>query len=127
MSKFLIDSDIIIWTLRGKKETIKLLEDIQQLGAPVCSPISIIEVQLGVRNGEEEKTLELLDSLDVCNIDRDIANLAGEYIRDCKKRGIGLEIPDAIIAASCVFNGLTLVTYNKKHYPIRGLKIHSII
>lgn len=53
MAKFLIDSDVIIWFLRGKKETIELLEKLQKLGVPACSPISIIEVQMGVKKGEE--------------------------------------------------------------------------
>ena len=126
MSKFLIDSDVIIWALRGKKETIYLLREIQQLGVPACSPISIVEVQLGVREGEEEETLEFLNSLNVYNIDKNVANQTGEFIRNYKKKGITLSIPDALIATTCILNDLTLITYNKKHYPLKELKIYPL-
>lgn len=126
MSKFLIDSDVIIWALRGKKETIELLKEIQQSGVPACSPISIVEVQLGIREGEEEKTSELLNSLNVYNIDENIANQTGEFIRNYRKKGITLSIPDALIATTCILNNLTLITYNKKHYPLKELEIYSI-
>ena len=126
MSKFLLDSDIIIWALRGRKKIVALLEEIQKFGVPACSPISIVEVQLGVKKGEEEKTSDLLNSLNICNVDKKIANLAGKYIRDYKKKGISLEIPDAIIGATCVLNDLTLITYNKKHCPFKELKMHPL-
>lgn len=126
MSKFLIDSDVIIWFLRGKKETIELLEKLQKFGVPSCSPISIIEVQMGVKKGEEEKTSALLNSLEVYSIDREIGNVAGEYLREYKKKGITLEIPDAIIGATCILNDLILVTYNIKHYPFKELKFYPI-
>lgn len=126
MAKFLVDSDVVIWFLRGKKETIELLRNLQEFGVPGCSPISTIEVQLGVKNGEAEKTFEFLNSLQIYSIDRDTANLAGEYIRKYKKKGVKLEIPDAIIAATCVLHDLILVTYNPKHYPYKNLKIYRI-
>lgn len=125
-SKFLLDSDIIIWFLRGKKEIIELLERLQKSGVPACSPISIIEVQMGVKKGEEEKTSIFLNSLEICSINREVANKAGEYIREYKKKGITLEIPDAIIGASCILHDLILVTYNPKHYPFKNLKIYPI-
>lgn len=126
MPKFLIDSDIIIWCLRGRKDIEKLLQELQESGVPACSPISIVEVQLGVIKGEEEKTSKFLNSLKVYPMGRTIANLAGKYIREHKKKGTTLEIPDAILAATCFLHNLTLVTYNVKHYPFQGLKIYSI-
>ncbi|GAI42299.1 unnamed protein product, partial [marine sediment metagenome] len=62
--KFLIDSDVLIWALRGQKQTLGLLRTLQSLGIPACSPISIIEVKLGVKSGEEKKTNAFLNSLE---------------------------------------------------------------
>lgn len=126
MPKVLIDTDIIVWFLRGRKEVIRLLEELQKSGVPTCSSISIVEVQSGVINGEEEKTSKFLNSLEVCPVNREIANLAGEYIRKYKKKGIILEIPDVIIGATSILHNLTLVTYNIKHYPFKELKFYSI-
>jgi len=122
--KFLIDSDVIIWALRGQRETLELLRTLQGLGIPACSPISIIEVKLGVKGGEERKTTSFLDSLEVYPIDRQVADKASEYIVGCRRKGITLGIPDAIIAATCTIHELTLVTYNTKHYPLPEVKFY---
>ena len=126
MSRFLLDSDVIIWFLRGKRETRELLRELQKYGVPGCSPISIVEIQLGVKEGEEEKTNAFLESLELYALDREIANKAGEHIREYRKTGMTLNPPDAIIAATCLVNDLILVTYNPRHYPLPELKIWPI-
>jgi len=123
MSKYLLDSDIIIAFLRGEKKTIKLLKDLEKIaGVPATSPICVAEVQAGVRSGEEEKTNGFLESLKIYVLDRGIANKAGEYIREYQKRGITLLLPDALISATCTINSLILATYNIKHYPMPEVK-----
>jgi len=127
MSKFLIDTDVMIWHLRGKKETKDLLKSLQKAGVPMCSPISIIEVQVGVKPGEEEFTNEFLESLNVCNMNREIANKAAEYLTAYREKGITLQILDAIIAATCVVRDLILVTYHDRHYPMPEIRVYPII
>lgn len=122
--KFLIDSDVIIWALRGQKETLELLRTLQSAGIPACSPISIIEVKLGAKSGEERKTNVFLDSLEVYPLDHQVADKASECITECRRKGTTLGIPDAIIAATCITHGLTLVTYNTKHYPLAEIKFY---
>ena len=122
--KFLLDSDVIIWALRGQKETLELLRRLQSVGIPACSPISIIEVKLGAKSGEERKTNVFLDSLEVYPLDRQVADKASECITECRQKGTTLGIPDAIIAATCIIHGLTLVTYNAKHYPLAEIKFY---
>jgi len=122
--KFLIDSDVIIWALRGQKETLELLRTLQSAGIPACSPISIIEVKLGAKSGEEKKTNVFLDSLEVYPLARQVADKASECITECRRKGTTLGIPDAFIAATCIIHGLTLVTYNTKHYPLAEIKFY---
>jgi predicted nucleic acid-binding protein len=126
MSNFLLDSDVIIWHLRGRKEVTEMLRDLQRFGLPACSSLTFLEVQLGVRKGEEEKTDRFLGSLRVFNVNTEIANKAAKLIREYKAKGITLDLPDAIIAGTCMLNDLILVTYNTKHYPISGLKFHPV-
>jgi predicted nucleic acid-binding protein len=82
MSKFLLDSDIIIWHLRGRKEVTEMLREIQTFGVPSCSALSIIEVQTGVKKGEEEGTDRFLGTLRVLDVNREIANKAAKLIRE---------------------------------------------
>jgi predicted nucleic acid-binding protein len=49
MSSFLLDSDVIIWHLRGRSDVTQILRGLQKFGVPACSALSVIEVQLGVK------------------------------------------------------------------------------
>ena len=125
MSRFLLDSDVIIWHLRGRKEVTEMLMDLQKFGVPACSALSILEVQLGVKKGEEDKTNLFLGSLKICDVNIEIANKAAQIIREHKVKGITIDLPDAVIAATCLLYDLILVTFNTKHYPVAGIKFHN--
>ncbi len=126
MSKYLLDSNIIIWHLRGRREITEMLKDLQRSGLPACSAISVLEVQLGVKTKDEEgKTNRFLESLKVFDVNIDIAKMATQLIREYKAKGVTMDIPDSIIASTCILHDLILVTYNRKHYPISGLKFHT--
>jgi predicted nucleic acid-binding protein len=124
MSRFLLDSDVIIWHLRGRQEITAMLKDIQKFGVPACSALSVLEIQVGVKKGEEEKTDRFMDSLKIFDVNREIASRAARIIRECKKKGIAIDLPDAIIASTCLLQDLILVTCNRKHYPIPELTFH---
>lgn len=124
MSRFLLDSDIIIWHLRGRREIMEMLKDIQKFGLPACSVQSVLEVQVGVKRGEEEITDQFLQSLKVLDLTREIANQAAYLLREYKAKGITLSLPDAVIATTCLEHDLILVTGNQRHYPISDLRFH---
>ena len=125
MSKYLLDSDVIIWHLRGRREITEMLKDLQRSGLPACSAISVLEVQLGIKTrDEEEKTDRFLESLKVFDVSMDIAKMAARFIRQHKGKGVTVDLPDSIIASTCILHDLILVTYNRRHYPISELKFH---
>ena len=126
MSKFLLDSDVIIWHLRGRKEVTETLRDLQRFDLPACSALSVLEVQLGVKKGEEDKTDHFLRSLRIIDVNRGVANMAAKLIREHRAKGVTFDLPDAVIAGSCILYDLLLVTYNTKHYPISGLRFHPV-
>jgi len=125
MLEYLLDSDVLIWQLRGQQETVELLAGLSKKGILACSVVSIVEIQAGVRRGEEKKTDALLDSLKAYDVTPGIANLAGEFIRDYRAKGITLDFVDSIVAATAVIHGLTLFTYNEKDYPMPEVKLYS--
>lgn len=125
MPKFLIDSDVLIWFLRGQKQVVELMDVLKKLGAAACSSISVVEIQSGVKKGEEIKTNQLLDSLVTYPINKEIAYLAGDLIREYKNKGWRVSIPDALIGATCLAHNFILVTLNKRHYPFKEMKIYS--
>jgi predicted nucleic acid-binding protein len=126
MGRFLLDSDIIIWHLRGREEVTMMLRDLQRFGVPGCSALSLLEVQLGVKKGEEEKTNYFFGHLKVFDVNREVASKAAQLIREYRGKGVTLDIPDAVIAATCILNDMVLVTYNRKHYPIKELEFYTV-
>lgn len=125
MIEYLLDSDVLIWQLRDQQETVALLARLSKTGILTCSVVSIVEIQAGVRRGEEEKTNALLDSLKAYDVTSIIANLAGKFIRDYRAKGITLDFVDSIVAATAATHSLTLLTYNVKHYPMPEVKLYS--
>ena len=102
------------------------LKNLQAFGVPACSALSVLEVQVGVRKGEGEKTDAFLSSLRVLNVSREIANKAAQLVREGKSKGITVDLPDAVIAGTSILHHLTLVTYNLKHYPFEEMKFHLL-
>ena len=49
MNEILLDSDVIIWFLRGKEKIVSLLKNIAKEKVLGCSPLSIIEIKLGMK------------------------------------------------------------------------------
>lgn len=123
MSRYLLDSDVVIWLLRGREETRALLDDINVAGVPCCSALTVAEVVVGERPKEKKATRELLDSLKVVPLGYEESVLAGELIKSHRSKGNTLSFVDAGIAATCLHNDLVLVTYNSKHYQMRNLKM----
>lgn len=123
MNNYFLDSNIIIDFLLKRPKSIKILESISINNMPSTSPVCIAEVQLRVKKGEEDKTNQFLDSLIIYDLTKDIANLTGKFIRECKEIGKTLNLIDTLIASTCIINDLILVTYNIKHYFIKDLRL----
>jgi predicted nucleic acid-binding protein len=128
VADFLLDSDVLIWLLRGRTETVELVERLQREtpAALACSTLSSLEVWTGVRPGEERKTQALLESLRVVSVDASIARRAASLLALRKRQRDPREWIDAVIAATCLELRLTLVTYNLRDYPYRDISLYPI-
>lgn len=120
MKKVLVDTDILINFLRGREKAKNYLFSVLEESIIYCSVISIAEIHAGMKEHEREKTIELIDSLNIVDITRDIAEKAGKYKRDEKKQF--LELDDCFIAATALVKGAILATGNGKHYPMEDIK-----
>jgi len=126
MSRYLLDSDVIIWHLRGRREVTAVLEKLLDHGVPACSALSVLEVQAGVKKGEEEKTNRLFQALKGLPVDAEVAHRAGRLVRDHRASGATMEPADAVTAATCLVHDLVLLTYNRKHYAVEGLELFPL-
>ncbi|MBI4690308.1 MAG: PIN domain-containing protein [Nitrospirae bacterium] len=126
MNDYLLDSDVIIWFLRGREEVVTLVKDIAREKLLGCSPLSIIEIRLGMKKGEEDATNLFFDAIKVWEIDKEIADEAANYIVSLKKKGVTLDFVDATIAATCKLKNLTLMTDNIDHYPMQDVRKYKM-
>lgn len=125
MADYLLDSNVLILHLRERPEITALLTRWGKEGTLYISVATRTEIVAGMRPHEEERTLELLDSLENLPVDEAIADRAGRLIYQYARQGIQLSFADALIAATALEHDLTLATTNPKHFPIPELRLYS--
>jgi predicted nucleic acid-binding protein len=114
--RLLIDTDVLVEYLRDRSEAVAYLEGVTS--DLHISVISVAELFAGVRGGEEEKSLgQLLQAFVILPVTEKTARLGGLYRRDYG-RSHATGLADALIAASAEENGLDLVTFNRRHFPM---------
>ncbi len=119
----ILDTNIIIELLKGNKETKELLEGINEEDFAI-SIITSMELYYGAINKRElNKIKKFLKSFDLLLINEEISKIALDLIEKYSKSH-GLEIPDALIAATSIYYDVPLLTYNKKDFKyIEGLQL----
>lgn len=115
---WLIDTDILIDYLRGNENAVKFLDDKFESSFCYLSTITIAELYVGVRDGNERQIIEqFIKEFLIVDIDYEIALNGGLLRRDWgKSHGVGLS--DALIAATAKKLKARLATLNIKHYPM---------
>jgi predicted nucleic acid-binding protein len=117
----LIDSDVLIWYLRGKPG---LTEEIQRLienNGLYSTPVTVTEIFAGSRPSESKLISHVFNLIQVVEINYDMGKLAGEFLNKYRKSH-GLELADSMIGAATSYYELKLWTYNYKHYPMLSEK-----
>ncbi len=113
----LLDSDIIIWFLRGKEDVVSTIHNLIINNKLFISPISIAEIYAGARPKEEKLINAFFSLVEIIDIEISTGILAGQYLSKYSKNHY-IEIADAFIAATANNYSLLLWTLNKKHYPM---------
>ena len=123
MKSVLIDSDVLIEISRARNADItSKWELLSRNPSPIiCNPVSVAELWQGALP-HEHSMLELLFDVLVCiPLDKAVARLAGDYLRQFAKSH-RLQLGDALIAATASIHGLQLWTRNRKHYPMKDIE-----
>ena len=116
----LVDSDILIEVSRGRNADVvsKWIDLSNSDVAVLYSPVSVAELWAGARPNEYDTLSNLFRALTCIPIDAEAGRQAGVYLRQYR-RSHGIEIADALIAASAAANRAELWTQNRKHYPMK--------
>ncbi len=125
---FLIDTDILIWVLRGNKEHVELLRHLKEQKPLSISAITVAEVYKNTFAVELHRTEKMLNELYLWDVNRPIARQAGLYWQQFAKQFKNLHILDCIIAATAREHNLELITLNTRHFPMADIivgKFHA--
>lgn len=119
----LCDTNVIIETLKGDEKTIKFVERIGLENIAISS-VTVMELYFGALNKRElNKIKKHLKALNVVHFDNNVSELAVSMIENYGKSH-GLQIPDAIIAATALLFEMKLFTLNLKDFKyIDGLNL----
>ncbi len=114
---YLLDSDVVIWLLRGKKDIIKAIERLLKKDKTAVSTITIAEIYQNIFPQEEKSVAQFFDAQTALDISPEIAKNAGLMWQKFHGKISGLSLADCLIAQTCKFWQATLVTLNTKHFP----------
>jgi len=121
----LLDSDVVIEVLRGRRPVTEALLALEDAGVRTCAcAVTWAEVYAGLRPGEETLTEAFFGHRSEVVIDATTGRRAGGYLARYA-RSHGVEIADALIAAAATTSGLALWTLNRRHYPMPDLRFYE--
>ena len=125
--KSFIDSDCLIWHLRGERKALNLLKKLRdkEKFELWTGAMQRAEVVFFMRPTEEETTLLFLSQFQTAPVDQWIIDKAGELYRRWNPRN-GTDINDAILAATAMQAGGKIYTLNAKHYPMSEVVVQLV-
>ena len=121
----LFDTNILIDHLKGKSEaTLVLQNSIYAKTLLACSVITTIELLSGMRAEEADKLERFRSGFEKIEVTNKIARSAGIYMSKYRISH-GINMADAIIAASAKHTDSKLYTLNTKHYPMNDIEVEK--
>ncbi len=119
----LCDTNIFIDYFHGEE---RIIQELDYLGFErlAISVVTVAEIYFGMRKRETTKTRELVRKFNLLHLDKNTSKLFIQFMLGYKDMGIA--IPDALIAATTVANGVELFTHNRKDFDfVEGLKLYN--
>jgi len=117
---YLIDTDIIIFALRGDKTVLAKFEENKNIPISI-SMITYAELVFGAKRSQNERTNMLKvnrirEIYPVEELNIGIMELFADIKAKMYSKAKRIEDMDLFIAATAIYNDLTLVTNNTKHF-----------
>ena len=129
MKKYLIDTNICIFYIKGKFDLIKKFEKVNPDNCFI-SEITLAELKFGVENSEKKDTNQkaldyFLTGVKIVPIFHSLDLYAKEKAR-LRKSGTPVDDFDLLIGVTSVTHNLTMVTNNTDHFTrIKGIALED--
>ena len=119
----LVDTDVLIWNLRGNETAAHRLDNSPGFS---LSAVTWMELTQGVRDNAELRVLKQALRFwhaDILHLNESISARSSFLVEEHALAN-SLQLADALIAATALETGLTLLTANDRHYRfIPGLEL----
>ncbi len=125
MTTYLADTNILINALNRKRGHRELLNQFVSQGHRLgCCTVVLAELFSGIQRADLAKVEQFVSMLTWYAATPAIARRAGQLRFDYARKGVSLSLPDMLIAATALEHGLTLITENRKHFPMPELSLY---
>jgi tRNA(fMet)-specific endonuclease VapC len=126
VTRFLLDTTVLIAHLRGDEDVARFLLDLVGAGhvVGVCC-VNVAEIERGIRPRERKAAEALLARLAYLPTTQEAAVRAGRYMAELARRGRTLHLADALVAATARTHGAVLVTDDVADFPMRDVRVVS--
>ena len=125
MADVIVDSDLLIWHLRGRPAAVEYVRALSARGRLGVCAISRTEVLAGARPRELPTTEAFLDACETLPVDARVADRAAAWIRAERRKGLTVAVADALIGATAALAGIPLHTCNARHFQFEGLDVRN--
>ena len=113
----LIDTDVLVWYMRGNDKAKRVIENLNSFSISVVTYIELVQ---GLRNKEELNILRnslKSWSVEIIYINEEIS-VKSMFLVEQYYLSHFLQLADSLVGATAVIYGIPLLTANTKHYKI---------
>lgn len=122
-----LDTSVLIDLLRARNQRREFITGLLHAGHTLCTAtLNVAELYAGLRAGEETATESLLAGLAIHPLSESAARRAGAFKNQWSRRGRTLTLADAIVAAVAIEQGSSLLTDNRKDFPMPELRLYPL-
>ncbi len=131
MIRYMLDTDICIYLIKGKDPKLKLKLYEKGIGCVALSAITLAELSYGVEKSRQVENNRLalglfLTPFEILPFSADAALVYGGIRERLEQKGKIIGAYDLLIASHAMAEGLTLVTNNVAEFSrIEGLKLEN--
>jgi predicted nucleic acid-binding protein len=120
--RLLLDTSVLIDALRLRHRRRELLAELVQAGHTLATTaLNVAEVYAGMLPNEAQRTEAFLGALECHDLTATSGRRAGALKQQWGKKGRTLALADMIVAAIALELGCTLMTDNRKDFPMQEL------
>jgi len=119
-----IDADVVIWHLRGDPQAGQFFQELFAASGdePWMGAMQRAEIVFHMRPGEVKRTTNFLALFQTAAIDQATVDLGADFYRRWHPSH-GIDVNDALLAATALLNDGRIICLHLKHYPTPEVRV----